>query len=129
MSIEIERLNGVLRQKVAQNEQLERRLKEYEYEFSKTEILRRENETNRNRIEELSRKIVEYEGKVALFSQETERLTLELRKRVGEGQMGEEKYRQTIRENEELRSRISMIENRVGQDSRSYDELIQKLRR
>ncbi len=41
LSLEIERLNGVLRQKVAQLEQYERRLKEYEYEFSKTEILRK----------------------------------------------------------------------------------------
>ena len=36
LSAEIDRLNNVLRQKVNQIEQYERRIKEYDYEFSKT---------------------------------------------------------------------------------------------
>lgn len=82
LSQEIDRLNGVLRQKVGQVEALERKVREYEYELNKTEILRRENEAMRREFEDKVRQLAEFEGRIVMMSQEVERLNGELRKKV-----------------------------------------------
>lgn len=82
LSQEIDRLNGVLRQKVGQVETLERKVREYEYELNKTEILRRENEVMRREFEDKVRQLAEFEGRIVMMSQEVERLNGELRKKV-----------------------------------------------
>lgn len=58
---------------------------------------------------------------MALYSQEIERCNSELKRKANEMSMSEERYRQIVRENEEFRARISMTENRFGQDARSLE--------
>lgn len=61
----------------------------------------------------MTRKLSEYENKIALFSQEIERLNMELRRRLGEGQSDSERYRLIIRENEETKSRLALLSTRM----------------
>lgn len=91
----------MLKKKVAENDEYKRRLGEYEYEFKKVETYKRENEDLRSKFSDSIRKNSEYENKIALFSQEIERLNLILKRKVSEIDGLEESVRNYKREMEE----------------------------
>ena len=65
----MDRLNTVLRKKVQELDDANRRISEYEYELRKNDTVKNEMEDYRIKYGEYGKKIVEYENKVAILSQ------------------------------------------------------------
>ena len=77
-----------------------------------------ENEELRRRLQELgdvNRKVAEYENRIALMSQEIERLNVALRGKMEELSGWENKYITLQQENENLRRNQSLLESRYTQ--------------
>lgn len=71
----------MLRKKMQQLDESNRKRNEFEYEMKKSESVIREVEQYRVRYGELNRKFSDYESKIALLSQEIERLNHVLKKK------------------------------------------------
>ena len=75
-----------------------------------------ENEELRRRLQELgdvNRKVAEYENRIALMSQEIERLNVALRGKMEELSGWENKYITLQQENENLRRNQSQLESKL----------------
>lgn len=150
---EIERLNGVLKQKVEENDHLRKSQGELELKYSqewqskltnyesrirqstmdrdnfeiKYKQLVQEYEETRRRLAELSdlnRKLAEYENRIALMSQEIERLNGALRQKAEETSGYQLQLRQLQEHNEELRRGNADSGVRITQITQEYSTKI-----
>lgn len=110
LSLEIERLNKVLRMKMGELEEAERRSSEFEYELRRSEAVKREVEEFRSKFSEFNRKMAEYENRIALSTQEIERLNQVLRRKNDEAGTLESQLRTRTDELDQLRNLYSHLE-------------------
>ena len=126
---EIERLNGVLRTKVDENEGLQRELKNYEYRVSsefQSKITTYESRIRQftSEHEEFSRRVSEYEGRIVSLTQEIERLNGVLRTKVDENEgLQRELKNYEYRVSSEFQSKITTYESRMRQFSTEKEDL------
>ena len=81
LSGQIQRLNSVLKKKVVELDDNERRVSELEFQAKRTENLRKELEDYRGKIGQFGRKVAEYENRVGMLAQEIERLNQVLKRK------------------------------------------------
>ena len=115
LSQEMERVNGNLRIKTEEVMSWESRNREWETKWAR---ITQDNEELRRRLNdlgELNRKIAEYENKIALLTQEIERLNGNLRIKVEEVSSWESKHRSLIQETEVLKRRNNEFEVTITQ--------------
>lgn len=87
-----------------------------EYEQRKTELVNRENEDLRKSINASNETIARYENKIALLSQEIERLNENLRIKVNENSNYEIKSRNFLQEIETLKRKNNEYELTITQE-------------
>ena len=115
LSQEVDRLNHVLDRQIKDNNALNQRLTESQQARAR---LTQEIEENRRRlrdIKDLEMKISEYENKIAILTQQIERLNMNLKKKLGDADDSQKKYRNIYQDYENAKRRIVELESTISE--------------
>lgn len=142
-SVEVDRLNTVLRKKLHELEEAKRRNSEYEFRLKGHEATERENNDYRTKYAEITKQMGDYEKKLNAQTQELERLNFSIKRLIEELNYSEVKLKNAEKEIDGQLKRVAAAEaeaereregrsvatERAGAMARENEELKSRLRR
>jgi chromosome segregation ATPase len=127
LSIEVDRLNNVLRKKLNELDEARRKNNEYEIKLKTLEAIERENSDYKIRYAEVNKKISDYERKIAEGREENERLNYSIKKLIGELNSSELKFKGFEKEIENLHKTIEILSSEIQSERDGRQNLSSQL--